>query len=84
TGGTWPALIGFACVGLGMATVTPCLYVAAAAAGPGALALVAALGTTGLLAGPAVIGFVAGRTDLTTGMAVVAASAVLVAVCSWR
>ncbi|BFO16254.1 hypothetical protein SHKM778_26420 [Streptomyces sp. KM77-8] len=22
-GGTWPALIGFACVGLGMATVTP-------------------------------------------------------------
>ncbi|MFE4049495.1 MFS transporter [Streptomyces sp. YIM B13518] len=84
TGGTWPALIGFACVGLGMATVTPCLYVSAAAAGPGALALVAALGTTGLLAGPAVIGFVAGRTDLTTGMAVVAASAVLVAVCSWR
>ncbi|KOT40542.1 transporter [Streptomyces caelestis] len=58
TGGTWPALIGFACVGLGMATVTPCLS--------------------------AVIGFVAGRTDLTTGMAVVAASAVLVAVCSWR
>ncbi|MFF1272197.1 MFS transporter [Streptomyces marokkonensis] len=87
-GGTWPALIGFACVGLGMATVTPCLYVAAAAEGPGALALVAAMGTTGLLAGPALIGFVAGHTDLTVGMAVVAASAVLVAVCSrwvgWR
>ncbi|MBT3153828.1 MFS transporter [Streptomyces sp. CHD11] len=82
TGGTWPALIGFACVGLGMATVTPCLYVAAAAEGPGALALVAAMGTTGLLAGPALIGFVAGATDLTVGMAVVAASAVLVAVCS--
>jgi fucose permease len=82
--GTWPALVGFACVGLGMATVTPCLYVAAAAEGPGALALVAAMGTTGLLAGPAVIGFVAGRTDLTTGMAVVAVSAVLVAVCSTR
>lgn len=87
-GGTWPALIGFACVGLGMATVTPCLYVAAAAEGPGALALVAAMGTTGLLAGPALIGFVAGRTDLTVGMAVVAGSAVLVAVCarwiSWK
>ncbi|MFF5160892.1 MFS transporter [Streptomyces sp. NPDC000348] len=83
-GGTWPALIGFACVGLGMATVTPCLYVAAAAEGPGALALVAALGTTGLLAGPAVIGFVADHTDLTVGMAVVAGSAVLVAVCAWR
>lgn len=81
-GGTWPALVGFACVGLGMATVTPCLYVAAATEGPGALALVAAMGTTGLLAGPALIGFVAGHTDLTTGMAVVAASAVLVAVCS--
>ncbi|GGV71093.1 MFS transporter [Streptomyces griseoloalbus] len=88
TGGTWPALIGFACVGLGMATVTPCLYVAAAAQGPNALSLVAAMGTTGLLAGPALIGFVAGYTDLTVGMAVVAASAVLVAVCarwiSWK
>ncbi|MET4656894.1 MULTISPECIES: MFS transporter [Streptomyces] len=84
SGGTWTALAGFACVGLGMATVTPCLYVAAADQGPDALALVAAMGTTGLLAGPALIGFVAGRTDLTTGMAVVAASAVLVAVCSGR
>ncbi|MFH9038295.1 MFS transporter [Streptomyces sp. NPDC017966] len=83
-GGTWPALVGFACVGLGMATVTPCLYVAAAAEGPGALALVAAMGTTGLLAGPALIGFVAGLTDLTVGMTVVAVSAVLVAVCSMR
>src|SRR5688500_19810375 len=40
------------------------------------------------LAGPALIGFVAGRTDLTVGMAVVAGSAVLVAVCarwiSWK
>jgi fucose permease len=81
-GGTWPALVGFACVGLGMATVTPCLYVAAATEGPGALALVAAMGTTGLLAGPALIGFVAGHTDLTVGMTVVAVSAVLVAVCS--
>ncbi|MFE1258429.1 MFS transporter [Streptomyces fungicidicus] len=84
SGGTWTALASFACVGLGMATVTPCLYVAAADQGPDALALVAAMGTTGLLAGPALIGFVAGRTDLTTGMAVVAASAVLVAVCSGR
>ncbi|MFE9923108.1 MFS transporter [Streptomyces sp. NPDC005774] len=83
-GGTWPALIGFACVGLGMATVTPCLYVAAAAEGPRALALVAAMGTTGLLAGPALIGFVAGRTDLTVGMAVVAASALLVSVSARR
>ncbi|BFO16253.1 hypothetical protein SHKM778_26410 [Streptomyces sp. KM77-8] len=40
------------------------------------------MGTTGLLAGPALIGFIAGHTDLTTGMAVVAVCAVLVAVCS--
>ncbi|GGX15268.1 MFS transporter [Streptomyces malachitofuscus] len=80
TGGTWPALVGFACVGLGMATVTPCVYVAAAAEGPKALTLVAATGTTGLLAGPALIGFVAGRTNLTVGMALVAVSALLVSV----
>ncbi|MEV5936432.1 MFS transporter [Streptomyces sp. NPDC052079] len=80
TGGTWPALVGFACVGLGMATVTPCVYVAAAAEGPKALTLVAATGTTGLLAGPALIGFVAGRTSLTVGMALVAVSALLVSV----
>ncbi|MFD7814928.1 MFS transporter [Streptomyces sp. NPDC059785] len=83
-GGVVPALIGFACVGLGVAAVTPCLYVAAAAEGPNALALVAATGTTGLLAGPAVIGFVAGVSSLVWGMAVVAASAVLVSLCTTR
>lgn len=48
--------------------------------GPEALTLVAATGTTGLLAGPALIGFVAGRTSLTVGMALVAVSALLVSV----
>jgi fucose permease len=81
-GGVAPALIGFACVGLGMAVVTPCLYVAAAAEGPDALALVAAMGTTGLLAGPALIGFIAGVSSLVWGMAAVAASAVLVSLCT--
>ncbi|MFJ9752263.1 MFS transporter [Streptomyces chartreusis] len=83
-GGVVPALLGFACVGLGVAAVTPCLYVAAAAEGPEALSLVAATGTTGLLVGPALIGFVAEVSDLTWGMAVVAASAVIVSLCTTR
>jgi MFS family permease len=79
-GGVVPALIGFACVGLGMAAVTPCLYVAAAAQGPDALTLFAATGTIGLLAGPPVIGFIANGAGLTWGMAAVAVSAVLVSI----
>jgi MFS family permease len=77
-GGVVPTLLGFACVGLGAAAVTPCVYVAAADRGAQALALVAAMGTTGLLAGPALIGFVAGAAGLGPGMAAVAASALIV------
>jgi MFS family permease len=84
TGGAVPALIGFACVGLGVAAVAPCLYVAAAAEGPQALSVVAATGTTGLLVGPALIGFVAEVSDLAWGMAVVAAAAVVVSLCTTR
>ncbi|MET9360583.1 MFS transporter [Streptomyces sp. NPDC006632] len=83
-GGVVPALIGFACVGLGIAAVTPCVYVAAARQGSDALALVAAMGTTGLLAGPAVIGFIASGTSLAWGMGAVAVSALVVSVCSTR
>ncbi|MCT9090934.1 MFS transporter [Streptomyces sp. ASQP_92] len=83
-GGVVPALIGFACVGLGIAAVTPCVYVAAARQGSDALALVAAMGTTGLLAGPAVIGFIADGTGLAWGMGAVAASALLVSLCATR
>lgn len=78
TGGVVPTLLGFACVGLGAAAVTPCVYVAAAGRGGEALALVAAMGTTGLLAGPALIGFVAGAAGLGPGMATVAACALIV------
>uniref|UniRef100_A0AAU2V282 MFS transporter n=1 Tax=Streptomyces sp. NBC_00003 TaxID=2903608 RepID=A0AAU2V282_9ACTN len=83
-GGVIPALLGFACVGLGIAAVTPCVYVAAARQGSDALALVAAMGTTGLLAGPAVIGFIANGTSLVWGMGAVAASALVVSACSTR
>lgn len=83
-GGVVPALLGFACMGLGMAAVTPCVYVAAARQGSTALALVAAMGTTGLLAGPPVIGFIAHGSTLVWGMGAVAASAALVAACATR
>ncbi|MFY4716934.1 MFS transporter [Streptomyces sp. LaBMicrA B280] len=79
-GGVPATLLGFACVGLGAAAITPCVYVAAAERGSDALSLVAAMGTTGLLAGPALIGFVATAGGLTLGMAVVAASALAVTV----
>jgi MFS family permease len=77
-GGWIPALIGFACVGLGMAAVTPCVYVAAARTGPEGLALVASMGTVGLLAGPPLIGVVASFSNLLWGMTVVVAAIVLI------
>lgn len=83
-GGLVPALLGFACVGLGIAAVTPCVYVAAAGQGSDSLTLVAAMGTTGLLAGPPLIGFIAHASSLVWGFAAVAASALVVAVCSTR
>ncbi|MFE0874576.1 MFS transporter [Streptomyces smyrnaeus] len=84
SGGVVPALVGFACVGLGIAAVTPCVYAAAARQGSDALTLVAAMGTTGLLAGPPLIGFIASASDLAWGMATVAASALVVSLCSTR
>ncbi|MGF1427757.1 MFS transporter [Kitasatospora sp. LaBMicrA B282] len=83
-GGVLPALLGFACVGLGVAAVTPCVYVAAARRDSDSLALVAAMGTVGLLAGPAVIGFIANGSGLTWGMGAVAASAGIVSLCATR
>ena len=80
-GGVAPALVGFACVGLGMAAVTPCIYVAAARVGSNALTLVATMGTTGLLAGPPVIGLIASSSSLVWGMGAVAVSALLVSLC---
>ena len=77
-GGWLPALAGFACVGFGMAAVTPCIYVAAAKAGSNALALVASAGTAGLLVGPPVIGFVAGASSLVWGLTVVVAAIVVI------
>ncbi|WP_219689469.1 MFS transporter [Streptomyces anatolicus] len=84
SGGLIPALLGFACVGLGIAAVTPCVYVAAAGQGSDSLTLVAAMGTTGLLAGPPLIGFIAHASSLVWGFAAVAASALVVSACGTR
>jgi MFS family permease len=81
-GGVVPALLGFACVGIGVAAVTPCVYVAAAAQGSDALTLVATMGTVGLLGGPPVIGFIANASGLVWGMGAVAASALIVSLCA--
>ena len=83
-GGVLPALVGFALVGLGIASVTPCVYVAAAGQGSDALALVAAMGTVGLLAGPGVIGLIASGGGLSWAMGAVAISAGVVAACTSR
>jgi MFS family permease len=83
-GGVVPALVGFALVGLGIASVTPCVYVAAAGQGADALALVAALGTVGLLAGPGLIGLIASAGGLGWAMGAVALAAAVVAACTSR
>lgn len=83
-GGIVPALTGFACVGLGMAAVTPCIYVTAAKKGPDTLTLVASMGETGLLAGPPVIGLISNASSLVWGMCFVALSAGLVSLFAAR
>lgn len=81
-GGAAPALLGFACVGLGIAAVAPCIYVAAADQGPNALTLIAAMGVTGMLTGPPVIGSIANASSLAWGLGAVALSALLVSACA--
>lgn len=78
-GGLVPALVGFACVGIGMAAVAPCVYVAAARNGPTTLTLISTMGTAGLLVGPPVIGFIATASSLVWAMGFVAVSGAVVA-----
>ena len=83
-GGVAPALVGFGLFGVGVATVSPCVYAAGAREGGVALAAVMTLGSLGFLVGPLVIGTVAQATNLSWGMAVVAAAAVMLALLSRR
>src|SRR5689334_21593338 len=81
-GGAGPALAGFACVGLGMARVSPCLYVAAGRHGPAALTAAVSMSTTGLLAGPPVIGFLAEAAGLRWALAAVGVTAGMLVGCA--
>ena len=83
-GGIAPALLAFALFGIGVATVSPCVYAAGAREGGVALAAVMTLGSLGFLVGPLVIGAVAQATNLSWGMAVVAAAAIALAGLSRR
>ena len=83
-GGVGPALVGFALFGIGVATVSPCVYAAGAREGGVALAAVMTLGSLGFLVGPLVIGAVSQAANLTWGMAVVAAAALVLAFLSRR
>ncbi|MGI8752477.1 MAG: MFS transporter [Acidimicrobiales bacterium] len=74
-------LVGFGLLGLGLATVVPLVLSSAArlgAAGP-SLALVTSCGYTGLVAGPALIGGLAGAVGLPTALIVVVVVCVVTA-----
>lgn len=83
-GGVVPALVAFGLFGIGVATVSPCVYAAGAREGGVALAAVMTLGSLGFLVAPPVIGAVAQATNLSWGMAVVAAAAIALALLSRR
>lgn len=83
-GGIAPALVGFGLFGIGVATVSPCVYAAGAREGGVALAAVMTLGSLGFLVGPLLIGAVSQATNLSWGMAVVATAAIALALLSRR
>ncbi len=80
----YAAIVGFACVGLGLSNIIPVLFSAAGrtpgvTAGTG-IAAVATVGYFGFLVGPPLIGFAAELTSLTVALFVVVAFIALVAV----
>jgi predicted MFS family arabinose efflux permease len=84
----WPAtsLLGFVLVGVGASNIVPVLFSAAGRmSGPSVsmvLATVTGMGYAGMLAGPAVIGFVAHATSLPIALGGIAALLVGVAMCA--
>ena len=77
------ALVGFACVGLGLSNIVPVLFSAAGrvpgvSSGTG-IAAVATAGYFGFLAGPPLIGFVAQVTNLSVGLSIVVLFMALIA-----
>ena len=82
----WAVLIGFACVGWGLASAFPLAFGAAGnmpGLEPGvALAAVATMGYTGFLLGPPLIGFVAHATSLRLALSAVVVFSLMMAVLS--
>lgn len=80
------ALLGFAMVGIGASNIVPVLFSAAGRlprTSPGiAIATVTSLGYAGMLAGPAVIGFVAKASTLSVALAGVAGLLIVVSLCA--
>lgn len=80
------AFAGFVLIGLGASNIVPVLFTAAGnqSAMPVSLAVaaVATLGYAGLLAGPAVIGFVAEASSLSVSFALIAFGLLVVAACA--
>ena len=79
----WVSLVGYAGIGAGLAMVVPLLYNAAARV-PGqhrasAIATVSAIGYTGFLVGPPVVGSLAHATSLTWALALMVPMALLLA-----
>ena len=83
-GGVVPALVALGLFGIGVATVSPCVYAAGAREGGVALAAVMTLGSLGFLVGPLLIGAVSQATNLSWGLSVVAAAAFALALLSRR
>jgi hypothetical protein len=74
----FPALLGFVVAGIGLALSAPTLFRTAGAIGGGsAISTVAVLGYLGFIAGPPLIGAVAGATTLRGGIAFLAAAGAL-------
>ena len=80
------ALVGFALVGIGASNIVPVLFSAAGrqvSTSPGiAIATVTSLGYAGMLAGPAVIGFVAHASSLSIALGGVASLLLVVSLCA--
>ncbi|WP_199036925.1 MFS transporter [Glycomyces salinus] len=81
-GGIQLAWTGWILAGSGIAVIVPVLFSAMGEAGGSSsnIALISISGSTGLLLGPAAIGYIAEGTDLTVGLMVPAALAVFIAV----
>jgi hypothetical protein len=74
-------LVGFACLGAGLATIVPTVFRAAGlrAATPGAgIAAVSTVGYAAFLVGPPMIGFLSEAVGLRAALVVVVASAALI------